>query len=597
MYIYNNISKYLKNLVCLMPALLLCLSLQSCGDDGDVPGPGGGDAPQGYPAGFYITTGSLSASRAPSPGEYEAGSPIENLIDIDRGDFKVLLFDGGDIYLGALSSTEVHIISNDGSNKTYRVDGLIPPAIIDRASSLKVMVLANWRGNYPVLQQGVSKVSDVATASARAFNFSNGDDSGDDHIALGASLASSRLIPMFGITNLMSGLTFTPRWCTELGTIHLLRAFSKIRVRAGHESLAITSVKLTNANTSLYQAPVGALRQDDYMGNAYDKDYYPLPSVPTGAVRRQSVPLYQDENGDWIIYVPEYANLRGGNASSPLAAADRCRLEVMFESNTQPQYVDFKYYNDPPEYAGSARKGDHFDLLRNNIYDFTLSRLDGETTPEVEVDVIPYGEIRVNPEFGLERDEETGWIIIDNFSERFYYADHDYQYYNKNREPIATRVTSNEDRTKFYIIWPRTGKLMYVFDRLNEKYYTDAECTDELTSPMQLQEFFVHMTDNNREYLIMRTDKYGKIMYLWDIKNNICLNQDMQTLTPTINHGYQLYKGESLAVSNTLMVIQLEYDGNYQFFYDWTTDKYYRNISNEPQTITLVESEAFPPEN
>ena len=246
----------------LLASLMFVLLLAAC-DNGDVPG--GGQSDGGYSAGFYITTGNQTVSRAPSPGEYEPGSAIENLIDIERGDFKVLLFDRNDLYLGSLNHTMIKLVSTDGSNKTYRVDGTLPPEIIDGADQLKLMVLANWRGNYPELTQGQSRITDVADASQRAFRFSanSADNSGDDHIALGPDVAGSRLIPMYGVTNLLTGLSYYGGWCTELGTLHMLRAFAKIRVRAGEESFDLESVKLIGANTALYQGPRSVKQQDD----------------------------------------------------------------------------------------------------------------------------------------------------------------------------------------------------------------------------------------------------------------------------------------------------------------------------------------------
>lgn len=586
----------------LLASLMFVLLLAAC-DNGDVPG--GGQSDGGYSAGFYITTGNQTVSRAPSPGEYEPGSAIENLIDIERGDFKVLLFDRNDLYLGSLNHTMIKLVSTDGSNKTYRVDGTLPPEIIDGADQLKLMVLANWRGNYPELTQGQSRITDVADASQRAFRFSanSADNSGDDHIALGPDVAGSRLIPMYGVTNLLTGLSYYGGWCTELGTLHMLRAFAKIRVRAGEESFDLESVKLIGANTALYQGPRSVKQQDDYMGNAYHLDYYKTPSVPAGTTRQQSVDFYRDEaNGDWILYVPEFVNIEGGNAQKPLAEAVRSRIEVRFKNSPGSFYVDFKYYNTPPAYAVGAKTGDHFDILRNNVYDYTLNRLEGEADLKVEVDVIPYGEVVLQPEYGLTRDEETGWIIIDKFDQRYYYADKDYQYYNKDKEPIATRVEFNDDKSLFYIYWPKNSELMYVFDRVNQKYYTDKECSTELTSPMQLRRFFVEFTDVDpvkkevHTYFILRTDQYGKVMYLWDVDDNACKDENLLLHSPVINHGYQLYDGEDLGIAN-LLVIKMDCKGVDRFFYDWVNDKYYRNDMGEDQKINLVECEAFPPKN
>ncbi|MDE6332392.1 MAG: hypothetical protein K2L80_07295, partial [Muribaculaceae bacterium] len=420
-------------------------------------------------------------------------------------------------------------------------------------------------------------------ASVARFDFG-----ADDHIGPG------KLIPMFGVSNLITGLEYTPGWTTDLGTLHLLRAYAKVRVRADSEGLDITSAKLTNAHDALMRAPQGVSRHDDYVGDSYAADYYHKVSVPEGAGIVSGVKFHKDDSGDWVIYLPEFVNVDGGHADRPLDARDRCRIEVVFEGESSPQYVDFKYYDTPPAYAEGFRKGDYFDVLRNNIYDFTLCRLEGEKELSVEVDVIPYGEVLLAPDYGLERDENTGWIIIDSYDERYYYADKDYQYYNKDRQPIATRVEMTPDRKRYIVRWPRTKEVMYSFDPLTEKYYTDYEGTEPLVSPMQLAKFFNSMIDNGKTYLVLRTDKFGKIMYLWDVSAGVCLDENMNRHTPTINHGYQLYKGVDIGVGSSAIVIGIDSNGRYRFFYDPATGKYYRDASGN-DNISIMETEAFPP--
>ena len=82
-----------------------------------------------YKAGFYVTTGDLRLSRAPVPGDYEAGTPLENYIDMDGKDFRIFMFDENDTYVGQLDDIMIRQTSSDGTFKTYLVSGVIPAAV------------------------------------------------------------------------------------------------------------------------------------------------------------------------------------------------------------------------------------------------------------------------------------------------------------------------------------------------------------------------------------------------------------------------------------------------------------------------------------
>ena len=163
---------------------------------------------------------------------------------------------------------------------------------------------------------------------------------------------------MFGVSNLISGQEFDPGWETDLGTLHMLRAYAKVRVRAHGDGLPITSVSLTRGNSRGYRAPLGVSRQDDYVHGSYARDYYRKPSVPADSEQLTDIPFIHSDNDDlWTLYLPEFANL-GLDADgrpdprAPLADDSRARIRVTFDGHVGYEYVDFKYYSAPPAYAG-----------------------------------------------------------------------------------------------------------------------------------------------------------------------------------------------------------------------------------------------------
>jgi len=397
--------------------LTLCaaavLSVSCSSHDAEIPVAPVTGPEAGYMAGFIITLdsgeGAMSrlASRTPSTGDYEAGTASENYIDIDGKDFKILFFDNQDKYIGALENVLVIIESNDGLMKRYRVNGTVPVSVVEDAGrEFKMMMLANWHHSYPQMSEGMS-LDEVASSAAAVYPFD---------YKLDQSVGAQRPIPMFGVSDLITGLEFSPGWNTDLGTLHMLRAYAKVRVRAGAGSLPITSVQLTRGNSSGYCAPIGVSRQSDYVHGRYDRDYWRIPSIPADATVKTDIE-FVNNSGEWTLYVPEFVNLGSdalGNPDprNPLEASQRARVKVTFDGHTRPEYVDFKYYDTPPAHAGEdAKVGDHFDLLRNTVYDFTVRKLIGDAEVEVEVDIQPYAEQVLKPDFGLMRDEQGDLMI------------------------------------------------------------------------------------------------------------------------------------------------------------------------------------------
>ena len=398
-------------LLTIFAALLLSVSCSSEADVDTSLSSGNEMVKRVYKAGFTIMLdgdNSLSrlASRAPGEG-YEAGSMPENYINLSDIDFRVFLFDKNDEYVTSLNDIAIQVVDVTGNMKRYQVNGSVTKESVDKIDGqLKVMMLANWHHSYPQPVVGMP-LSKIATSAQAIFEF---DYNGDQNVGF------DRPIPMFGVSDLITGLEFSPGWNTDLGTLHMLRAYAKVRVRAAAESLPITSVQLTRGNRLGYCAPIGVSCQSDYVHGRYDRDYWRIPSIPADATVKTDID-FVNISGEWTLYVPEFVNLdtdASGNPDprNPLEASQRARIKVTFDGHTRPEYVDFMYYDTPPSYAGGdAKVGDYFDLLRNTVYDFTLCKLIGDAKLEVEVDIQPYAEQVLKPDFGLMRDEQGDLMI------------------------------------------------------------------------------------------------------------------------------------------------------------------------------------------
>ena len=578
-------------------SLVTLLTGGACDDPVSVQTPSAeGPAPV-YRAGFYVTTGGSEMpsgdlpSRAPSPGDYEGGLPVENYIDIDGKDFSILMFDSEDVYVGALDNVLVTPAGSNGTYKTYYVSGVIPAAVPDALGGrLKVMMLANWRGNYPTPQAGVTTLGMIATDAASRYGFVYPDDT---------QIGPGRYIPMFGVTDLLTGLRFESGWSTDLGTIHMLRAYAQVRVRAREGSLPITSVRLTRTNCGGYRAPVGVTAQADYVHGSYAEDYYRRPSVPSDVAVAGNVSFTADENGCWRIYMPEFVNLADpANPRNPLAADERCRIEVKFEGDILTHYIDFKYYNDPPSYAAVAAKEDYFNILRNNIYDYTLNRVAGETDVTVEVDVIPYSEVKLAPEFGLERDNVTGWIIVDKWQDRYYYDDKADRFYDKDKKLLAKRVELSENG--LYVIRnTRTREIQYTYDLATDEYWLDTERKTPFTTVSQYEKYLpkavITTGFGDKNVLVMWRDEFGGVICLYNLDDGKAYDKNFVPRDYIPNYGYKAWKDAPAEHPEYkgYMVIGYDYQGSPQFFYDPATDKYYYN--SIAGSIVLAEVEAYPP--
>lgn len=192
----------------------------------------------------------------------------------------------------------------------------------------------------------------------------------------------------------------------HLGTINLVRAFAKIEViDATDNRVEITKIELEKRNEK------GSMLQDFTFTSNTDQVSLPtLPSQPNYSEDRPV--LLKKVNNIYTVYVPELSF----NAD---AVEDRKALKVYMtfkdldghstEVNVKYIYLT-KYENGKPVYAGDGYATDWQNIRRNHIYRFTISSVTPDKM-DVKVNVQPYTEKRLYPEFGLERTDD-GYIIV-----------------------------------------------------------------------------------------------------------------------------------------------------------------------------------------
>lgn len=375
------------------------MAVQSCsGSDCEpavVPGGMQGSAKLGFTltvSDAAIPAGSGARSKAtPSDGTYDPGSGYENYIDIDRNDFRFLFFSSENRYLGDIDVTTIVPVGSEAGYKRYVVSGTLP-AGMTAVADFKVCVLANWK-EYPVLTPG-DRLEKVWTDGNAVYDFGDG------------TVSELQPIPLYGIKE-FSGVAMTPGQDVSLDNIHLLRAYAKVEVNLDNTIYPVKSITVTRVSSKGYKAPDGVDVESKYVHNAYEKDYVNTPHIPVAGVL-ENIPLKLVPGDDamvqsdrkYVIYLPEYDNTS--------AEVTVTRMKITYtDPAISEAYVDFKYY----EATGTHAKGEAFDLLRNYWYRFNLTQ--GPVDLTVKVDVQPYAQVVLKPDFGLERDDE-GYIIVRN---------------------------------------------------------------------------------------------------------------------------------------------------------------------------------------
>lgn len=411
-----------------------------------------------YRFSIYLNAGDSKSSRTPD-GDYNAGDGYENYIDIEGNDFKVALYTADNSWLANVEHTTLIPLGNNfESAKRYLLQCDLDVETAERINSLKsvkLVVLANWRHSYPILNA-------ESTLTTLFDNAATIDYSGT---LPGPVLSKDDKIAMFGVCQ-YNGIELLPNIVSNLGTLHLLRSIAKIEVWDSEATLInMSEVRLTRHKTAAAPMPKGVTHQDHYVKNNYDNDYVLSPSFPTSwqpfdNESSQPVAITKGEDGHYIIYVPEFLNTNRADDTQ------KARLEIIYDGR-EPYYVEFR-----------DNKGNPIDILRNYWYKFEVSKTIDNIA--VTVQVVPYAEVSLKPNFGLEVDTDR-YIPITieekdsdgNIIEKtIYYDPKTGLYYDSDRvTPIANPYPGLDPITGRGILTDADFNILYYYDYTAAKYY------------------------------------------------------------------------------------------------------------------------------
>ena len=360
--------------------LVAMLALSSCiMDDGS--GDVAPDTDAGVQVGLHISLGTPAGAAKVPAGNYDdaTATAYENFIDIENGGYRVLFFDMDNRYLATFEPQKFTALGSDRlTSKTYEVTGKVDA---DMPSNFKVVVLANWPSYPQNLVRGVTTVADICSADNARFSY---------HSIY--QLSPSELIPMYGIKE-CKNVTLRDKIIVPLGTVHLLRAMAKVEVLGTEGPWTIEEVKLHNYNGFGYCAPADVFNEADYVRYDYALDFNTNIHIPTGAFMQSALSLGEVASGHFVIYVPEYQNTLNG-----IGIGNKATLGIRFKERTDKEYaVDFKYYQSP---SADVTEGTPFDIRRNYDYRFVVNKLEEEAELNLSVDVLPYNQYDLYPEFG-----------------------------------------------------------------------------------------------------------------------------------------------------------------------------------------------------
>lgn len=303
---------------------MVCSLLAACNVWEDAADVSGSDDAQSVEVRFRIALGSEAATRLTETEA--AGTGWENYIAMEEGDFRFLLFNTAQLYIGQLTILSIEPVDDSAYPQEYEVTGSMEQPVSD----FKLMVLANWGNtNYPALTTATTMADVCGTTYTYTYTQ--------------PFIPSQTLrIPMYGVRT-YTNQTFVPNLSKDLGTIDLLRAMAKVEVVNAIQGATMTGVKLNRYHTTGMCAPSGMYNQ-----TTYSTEVHLALDSPSEA----SIDFGSTAAGSRLIYVPEYDNTSSGTTPATIALTLNGRAYTLY----------FKDYE----------SGQPFNLLRNHHYKFTI---------------------------------------------------------------------------------------------------------------------------------------------------------------------------------------------------------------------------------
>ena len=289
---------------------------------------------------------------------------VENYIDIEGGDFRILLFDAtDDTYLTTFEPTSIRPADNTEYPQTYYVEGELSETY---DNNFKLVVLANWDKAYPSnLVTDATKIEDVCTAPTSTFSYT----------ALFIPSATQK-IPMYGVKRCTEPLR--ANLLTDLGTVDLLRAMAKIEVTCSAPDIELTDVTLHNYNTSGMCAPKNIYNNTAAWDVDTETDCSHEIHLPVGITPNEKSLPFKKVDESYIIYVPEFDNTDVTTKSFISVSLEHTDGTEVNLDNTN---IYFGEYTD----EGTLVENTDFDIVRNHYYKYTIANVDDGIKLQLEV--------------------------------------------------------------------------------------------------------------------------------------------------------------------------------------------------------------------
>lgn len=464
-------------------------------------------------------------TRATPPGDYDRGQGYENYIDILGHDFHFYFFSTENVFMGELAISGIEALETpSSSSKQYNVVGVVKGADLG-SSSFKIVAVANWRHRYPDLSAGQSTIDDLCAA---VYDFSTP-----------FMPAASTPIPLFGVKS-YSSMEFDSNNYADGGTLHLLRAMAKVEVICESERWSLEEATMTRYNKAGHSAPKGVYDQSDYVHNSWPDDYVNHASIPEATAQGTGLgftetPLPSGKSV-FTVYVPEFRNTDATGAQ----LGERAQIDIKFHESPQHYTLEFDTYEN------GVATGKPFDINRNCYYRYTVTKKDEWSDIEVALDVEPYSEVALIPDFGLDRDEK-GRIIFFRDGDTVYLLDTDSgRCFTENAAGETTYVTSIYDRTIGQYIYQYIDGYGYFWHRAAKRWYIRSQ-NGEI--------FYVSFSFNG-------------LPYYYDPVRRQCYS---------FENGVREYVTQ--IIDNSLGIVVYQYHEGISYFYDPVSKEYYYRTS------------------
>ena len=333
----------------------------------------------------------------------DTGVEYDNYINLDN--VQMLLFDAstGD-YAGTLGSMTY---SKTGENK-YEYIGTAPADIA--VGDYKFVVLANCAD--AGLTVGTSKIADLDTKTYNLF----------------ADSGNSEFIPMWGV--LKASLTLVAGSRQEIGTIHLLRAVSKVTVKLEAQEGAtgnplrgysLEKVALSNFNKSGYVTPTGAATAETTTELNLDASLHAYASA--GTDKEFAVAAAGDT--ELTIYLPEYENSTTAPAVLTVYLTKKVGDKTV-SFNAPIQFCDYE--------GGKPKEETAYNIVRNHNYQFQIYSVSDDGALYVLPTVADWIDV---DELEYTIDMSTSMRLFDSWLYR-YDTDNNYSDWNESHMVVSS---------------------------------------------------------------------------------------------------------------------------------------------------------------